>query len=431
MPKSPATPQTIHPFKGWLVCLTASLFIFYEFIQMNALNVVSSDLLGTLSLNASELSDLSSVYFYANLLLLLPAGLLLDRFSIRILMVIAMVISTLGVFCFAWQAPGWVLLVGRLLTGAGSAFSFIGCVKLASRWFLPTRMGLMVGIIATFAMLGGIVAQTPLALLIEHVGWHAAMRFNGLIGIVITLLIAGLVVDTPASSKAISENQSEAPSLSAWKSLRLVLIRPQNWLCGLYASAIIQPVYLLGGLWGILFLKQAAHLSMLQASVATSMLFVGGIIGTPSIGWLSDRLGLRRLPMTCSALLSVFALLGVITLPHLSHPFAWSMGLLLLLGITTSSQALSYPLSAESNPKALTAMTASIISLCAIGGGALFEPLFGWLMDADWTGTLVHRVPFYSIANYQLAFMLFIVGAVLSFVVSLFLKETHCRRQSV
>ena len=48
----------------WIVCFSAALFFFYEFIQMNMFNAISADLMRAFSLHATELGKLSAYYFY-------------------------------------------------------------------------------------------------------------------------------------------------------------------------------------------------------------------------------------------------------------------------------------------------------------------------------------------------------------------------------
>ncbi len=63
--------------------LTASLFFFYEFIQLNLFNPISVQLMLDFHLNAVQLGNLASTFFYGNALFLFPAGMLLDRFSTK------------------------------------------------------------------------------------------------------------------------------------------------------------------------------------------------------------------------------------------------------------------------------------------------------------------------------------------------------------
>ena len=427
MLESPIAQQRSVNIKSWIVCFTASLFIFYTFILMNLPNSLGDEILRLFSINAHQLGIISATYFYANLIFLVPAGILLDNFSTRWLILSGILLSLLGTICFLFPVSVTLLIVGRFITGIGSAFSFISCVKIASRWFPPYRMGLITGFMTTIAMSGGIVAQTPSALLISHFGWNKAIICYLVLGVIILLLVSGLVVEQPYSNQTIKKDISFSKSQLKlyWQDFHLSILNRQNWLAGIYASFIAQPIYLLGGLWGIIYLEQVHLLSKLNASYITSMIFVGGIIGTPCIGWISDKIRLRRLPMMISLILCFFTLFAIIYLPHPS--FGLLLLLFLLLGVFTSSQVLSYPVVAESNAVNLTATASSIVSICAIGGGSIFEPLFGWLMGFGWSGKIENYMPIYSLANYRLAFSLFLIGIVASFIALLILKETCCK----
>ena len=152
----------------WLVCFSAALFFFYEFIQMMMFNAISTDLMRDFAINGTQLGLLSATYLAADALFLFPAGMMLDRFSTRKLILSAMFVCVASTLFFAWSHS--VILAGVLhfLGGLGNAFCLLSCIMLASRWFPPRRQALVVGLVVTLAMLGGMVAQTPLRLLSEQ-----------------------------------------------------------------------------------------------------------------------------------------------------------------------------------------------------------------------------------------------------------------------
>jgi hypothetical protein len=60
--------------QSWCVVLSAALFFFYIFMQINLFNAVSSELTAELNLTSSQLGYLASFFFYGNLLFLFTAG---------------------------------------------------------------------------------------------------------------------------------------------------------------------------------------------------------------------------------------------------------------------------------------------------------------------------------------------------------------------
>lgn len=419
-----------NPWSPWIVCFIASLFFFYEFIQMNMFNAINSQLIREFSLTAGELGNMSASYFYANVIFLFPAGMILDRISTRWVVLTALTICTLGTFLFAMAESVQVATLCRFVTGIGSAFCFLSCIRLASRWFSPERMALISGLIVTMAMIGGMMAQSPLTLLVNTVGWRTALQIDAGLGLVIIGLIVRWVRDYPAHLASLyTIDKKNVTQYGYWKSMSMAFLSRQNWVCGIYTSLLNLPLFLLGGLWGSLYLRNVHHLTSMQSSYVTGMIFLGTIIGSPFMGWLSDRIGLRRKPMFIGAGLSLVVILLMMSTQHFS--LASLMLLFLILGFVTSTQVLSYPTIAESNPRIFTATCVSVVSICAISGGAIFEPFFGWLMDRHWSGTMSEGVRTYTGPDFQFAMWLFPIAIIIALCALSMLRETYCRRNEI
>lgn len=417
-------------FKGmgeaWAVTLTASLFFFYIFIQLSSLNAISDDLMRDFHVTGLELGTLASMFFYANAGFLIPAGLLLDRYSTKWILVMASALSTLGTFIFATAHEFYIAEIGRFLVGTSAAFCFLSCVRVASRWFSPHQMAFVTGIVVTMAMLGGLTAQAPFHWLVSLLGWRQAMAVDVGLGVVIVIAIMLIVRDHPPHVLQSSEESSSR--LPFWKSLWQVLTNKNNWLGGLYTSLLNFPVFLLGALWGIRYLVTVHHLSAQEASFATTVFFLGVIFGAPAFGWFSDHLGRRILPMMIGALLSLIVIVLLMFVPDLS--LTEIMGLFFLIGFVTSSQVLSYPTVAELNPYAVTSTALSIVSTTIMASGAFVSPFFGALLDWQWDHTIMDGVPVYAASDFMNAMMIMPVSFVLGLIVAFFIKETHCEMRA-
>lgn len=409
--------------KPWVVCFSAALFFFYEFIQMNMFNVISPNLMATFHVTAESLGSLSAYCFYATVIFLIPAGLLLDRFSTRKIILTALSICVLGTFLFATTHSFALAHVFRFMTGIGSAFCFLSSVRLASRWFPSDRLALVIGLIVMMAMTGGLVSQKTINWLNETLGWRDALLILGTTGIVIIILNWLFVQDYPHDNH---EEKADWTELGYWQSMRLSYSNVQNWMAGIYTSLMNMPIVILGSLWGSIYLQQTYHYSPSEAATLTSLLFLGALIGAPLAGWLSDYIGYRRRPMVLGALLSLLTTLILLFTPNLStFDFKW---IFFALGFISSAQVISYPTVAESNPKALTATAVSVISLSTQVGFAVFQPLFGWFLDRFWNGTRFHDVPIYPPAAYHHALLILPFSFTIAIILGLMMKETHCRR---
>ncbi len=419
---SASQPWRCSALQPWLVCLSAALFFFYEFIQMSLFNSISSELMQDFHINATQLGNLSATYFYGDVIFLLPAGMILDRLRVKTVILIAMFVCVVGTLLFALSNSALIAGICHFMAGIGNAFCFLSCIMLASRWFPPQRMALAIGSIVTLAMLGGVVAQTPFIYLVMLMGWRHAVMVNAFLGVMIFALIWYAVQDFPPHMQktALKKAHHETSQSSFIAAIR----NPQNWLAGLYTCLLNLPVFLLGQLWGNMYLTQVHHLSHTQAASVAMMIFFGTMLGSPLVGWLSDTLRSRRLPMLICGVLSLALVLLIMYMPL---SFSALFFLFLLLGMLTSAQIISYPLIAESNPSHMTGTATGLASVLIMGGGAVFQPFFGWLMDLHWDHTLVQGAPIYSASNYLLAMSILPAAFFAGLIAAFFLRETRCR----
>lgn len=417
---APASIQTQQRFKPWLVCLTASLFFFYEFLQLMMFNALDPYLLKEFKISATQLGNLSAYYFYANIIMLFPAGMIIDRVSTRLLISIAMTASILSTLLFSQTHSLGLAQLSRFITGIAGSFCFLSCMRLTSRWFPPKKMAMAIGFVVTMAFLGGTAAQTPMTLLTDHLGWRNALLIDALFGFIMLIFIIAIVRDAPNSENI---SHQKAPSLGFWESLVKSIGNAQNWFAGMYTSLMNLPIFLLGAMWGGLFLVQIHHLTRAQASLVTSMIFIGTIFGSPAIGWISDRFARRKMPMIICAVISLAIVIFINYSPVLTMPMG--MVLFFLLGFITSAQIISYPLIAEANPRALTATAGGIASTLIMAGG-ISQPFFGWLMTLNWNHLMSNDIPVYSLSDYRLALLIMPIGFILSLIFAFLIKETYC-----
>ena len=192
----------IDSVQSWVVCFSAALFFFFIFIQINMFNAIHPYLIRAFSVNAEQLGQISASYFYGNVLFLFPAGLALDRYSTRKIILLTMLLCIIGTTGFAFATTFWQAFLSRLLVGFAGAFCFISCVRLVSRWFSPRKMATVIGLIVTVAMCGGMVAQTPFALLNHILGWRHALLVDAGVGLVMLCAIFLWVQDIPKGGSA-------------------------------------------------------------------------------------------------------------------------------------------------------------------------------------------------------------------------------------
>lgn len=412
--------------RSWCVVLAAALFFFYIFIQMSLFNAISSDLVKEFHFNATQLGTLAAFYFNGNVLFLFPAGILLDRFSVRNLLLAVFAVTVIATYVFSTTSDFWIMSVARLAVGLAGAFALLSAIKLATRWFEPRHMALAIGLVVTMAFFGGAIAQTPMTLLTQSFGWRSAMQIVAAFGALLMVLQFIIVRNEPKGlEKTEVTEQAQLEQIGFGRSLGMAIASTQNWLSGIYICLVNLPIFVFGMAWGVPYLTQAHHLTPVEATQATSMLFIGAMIGSPLAGIISDKMGLRKLPMIIGAILTLAAILIIMFAPDM--PLWAVIAQFLFLGIVSSAQVIGYPVIAESNPHTITATASSLGSILIMSGGMLI-PIFGWLLDMSNNPTIVDNVATHSLADFTRANSMLVVGLIIALIASLLVKETYCKQ---
>ena len=404
----------------YLVVFTAGLFFLFEFINMNSFDPLNALLRQAFNVDAFQISNLSAMYFYANVIFLIPAGLLLDRISTKRLLQIAFLICIAGNLVFASTHSFEVAKICRFVIGMASTLCLLSTALLTSRWIEPRHAGLVMGLVVTMAMLGGSIAQ-QLPYVVAWLGsWRYAIMAIAIIGVLFLALISLFVKDYPKDFAATMAHDKKLFEAGFWKNFALALRNRQVWFSGLYTSFINLTVMIIGALWGANYLETAHGVPTTEASFIVTMVFMGLIIGSPLFGLISDRIGRRKLPMIIGGVLNILCILIILNVSLSSHALVLAF---FILGVFSSSQVLTYPFIMESVPSHIVASSESVSAVLIMGGGALFQPLFGYILNH-----LTAHSGIYTAGAFKQAMLILPITFLIATLLACLLKETYCKR---
>ncbi|MDF1684209.1 MAG: MFS transporter [Legionellaceae bacterium] len=404
----------------WLVCFSASLFFFYQFIQGNMFASLGDHVMRDFGIEADKMVYLSSIYYFANVAFLIAAGIVLDRCSIKKTLVLSMLICVISTFLLAYTQSFYLALTYRFIAGVTSAFCFLGPIRLATRWFPPKKMALITGAIVTMAMCGGLVAQYPITAIALHVGWRGAVLNVAWLGVLIFVLMLWWIQERPEAHQ--DPVHETLPMWTTWKAC----LSRQPIFSGLYTSLMNLPIAVLGAAMGKLYLMQRLGATQAEASWVNGMLFFGAMLGGPLFGFFSDKLGRRLFPMKLGALFSLMTVLCILYAPVSAGVMAV---LFFLLGLVTAAQVISYVLVAESSSPVMVATALSVVSLFTQGGYLVYQNIFSKILVKCGGVELIGGTPVYPLASYQTAALILPAAFLISLLLTFGLKETFAKPQ--
>lgn len=420
----------------WIICFLAALFYCYEYLLRIAPSVMMQDLMQAYRINATVFGNLAAFYYYAYTPMQLPVGVLMDRYGPRNLLTFACLSCAIGSYLFAHAFHIGIAEIGRFLVGFGSAFAFVGVLKLATIWLPPQRFAMIAGLTTSLGMVGGMVGDIYLTALVNQIGWRATVSLSAVAGIVLAAVMYVIIRDNVNEVDSVEachpDEQAQRRRISEPVDFRKVFVgalqifkKPQIWLCGVVGCFLYLSLTAFAELWGIPYLKAVHGLSSQQAAISISMVFLGWTFGGPLTGWISDTIGNRLLPVLVGSIGGGLTITALLYLPFL--PLFAINALLFLFGLFASAEVIVFAIARESCPAHLAASALAIVNMMIMLGGVLFQPLTGYFLDLSWTGGMTDGVRNYTISSYHIALLTLPIAFMLAALLAFFMRETHCR----
>ncbi|MGE0665016.1 MAG: MFS transporter [Sphingomonadales bacterium] len=230
--------------------------------------------------------------------LMLYAGRLMDRYSMRWIIICGTLLLAAGMVLVAFATAMWqIIALYTTLIACGYAFSTtLAGQVLAARWF-PRRVGFAVGMSLLGSSLGGIVMPPLLAFLLERYGWRDANLMLAALVVVVVVPMVWFVVRMPREG----ETGVTAPDMSAsgaaatggeepWGFFE-VLREPTFWIIGLACLGTTLASY--SFLTSIGPYSHDLGIDPQRMSLLIPILAITGIAGRLVLGWMVDQVDPR------------------------------------------------------------------------------------------------------------------------------------------
>ncbi len=416
----------IHILPWIMFGIVVSFYCFAYFLRVSP-STMKTELIQHFNISAAQYGHLAAFFYYAYTPMQIPVGVLLDKYGVRTSLMIACLICAIGVSVFiSAETNYFVACFGRFLMGLGAAFGYISVLKISALW-LPTRhFALAAGLTTALAMLSAIFTDFYLTKWVQLIGYKDALNSVVMTGIVLACIIFLFLRNRPRPEHAhrTPPYRSSFPELR--KGLRIILFSSQTWYIGAVGALMYLPASVFMDLWGIPYFQDAYSLSPQLAAQLMMMPFIGWIIGAPLIGYVSDKIGLRRPPLIISNIGAFLTMLLLLYFPYVS--FILISIFLFLLGFFSSGQVLVFSLIREKNSNKLSGTSTATTNFMIMLGGVIFQPIVGILLNKHWTShsSFVNGLQSFTPADYHFALGVIPIGLALSILFTLMITETYC-----
>jgi MFS family permease len=307
-------------YLAWAAVATAYAIAFLQRVSPQTVSLSFMQDFGT---DAGGVAMLASSYFWGYTLMQIPAGLLVDRYGVKRVVLFSMLASSLGSAAFALAPNLLDVFVARLIVACGDALVFTALLKLVAQNFSDERFGIMSGISQVSGYVGGVLATTPLAAAVSGFGWRACFVFIACVGVANLAFASVVLKPDPAAH---SNKTLRGVLLASWRALSQIA----NWGCAMSFASHFAVVTTLSGVWGIPMVAHFFNISPSAAGTPLLTFMVGNAVGSIFLGHAADRAAAAL----DTALIRI-CLLRMLLIAMLLPPFAHALGFLYVTVVFT------------------------------------------------------------------------------------------------
>lgn len=407
---------------AFVIWSTLAAFYFYQFIARSSfITVLSDEFMQYFGIDATGLGFLGSCYYWIYTLMQIPAGIIVDKYSTKLVAVLATLICSLGLFILILTSNSYVAGFGEMLIGFGSAFAFVLAVKAITQWFHAGRVAIMTSLTMSIGCLGPVLGGPGVAYIVRSHNWIDVIRIYCFVGVGLAALIWFVVKDKKSEDKNEHVSKSVDAELSLMESVKLVLCSGQAWVLGLMTMAVYAPLSALGDMWGVMFIKVAYGLTPEMSALANNMLYLGVVIGSPIFAYAATICRSFKKPMIVGVIGAFLSLFVIVYFSNYVNTF-WLFVLFFAMGFSCGSM-LAYPLGLALFPKSIGATITGFINMMSMVSGIILLPAVGGTVKYFWNGATENGLPVYTISDFRwgLTWVLAFLG--FGIILSYFIKD--------
>ncbi len=307
-----------------------------------------------------------------------PAGLLLDRFGSKNLILAGGALMASGQLLLAFTESLPAAIGARAVVGLGDAFTFISVLRLVPHWFAPRRVPLVTQLTGICGQLGQVLSAIPFFALLAGSGWTTAYVSVAALGVLSIVLTLTLVHDTPEGHVVEHEAMSIRETLV---SVRTVWLRPGTRL-GFFTHMGTQfSVTVFALMWGVPYLTVAQGLSATAAGSLLTLSVVAAISSGVLIGIFTGRLPHRRSRLVLCIIASNAVIWSVVLALPGPAPLWLLVVLVVVISVGGPGSMVGFDFARTFNPRATLGTASGMVNMGGFIASLLVMQFVGVILD--------------------------------------------------
>ena len=260
---------------------------------------IENTIIQVMRIDATQYNLLFSAFTWPNIILCLVGGIVIDRFlGLSRGFILLTLLSLLGEIIFvvgAFVDNFVVMLIGRFILGSGNGMLINVIHAYEATWFLGKEISFAMSLGTSTCRLGGAIGLIVPQLIydsfhfISNPNYHLGVTLMvGVLAMILSLICCVMIILLDKRGAKLLEREQLQMKKITLRDIKDFSI--SFWLIAIVASIYYPVVFSFTGI-GQLFFVNKYRLSIIEASVANSLIFAAVIFLIPLIGILVDIFG--------------------------------------------------------------------------------------------------------------------------------------------
>lgn len=277
-----------------------------------ATSMTASLLQTDLGLTAAQVSLYIAAYTWTNAIVQLPAGIVCDRWSAKKLLGFSYIAAAVGCLLVAYSGSLAGIVIGRVILTVGISFVFNVCSRHIAAWNTAGGYRRANSLMMTFGKIGGLLATTPLVLMIGSVGWKNTF---GIIALVSILVAAGAFVFVVDKKETLNKEPN-----GMFTAIGKLIKTKGFWMFCSAGALVGMTVPMIFSAWGGTFLTQGLGLDPTLSSTVILCGNLASCVGGITIAVICKKVAPKPLVVGSYAITVVLVAVMAIFINQLTAP---------------------------------------------------------------------------------------------------------------
>lgn len=377
----------------WIILIILLIAYFFVYFHRTSTAVVGTEIVSAVG---GSVALLGSAYFYSYMLMQIPSGLMADRYGVRSLVIVFLLIAALGAFLIGLGESWNTVLIGRVLIGLGLGAIYIPMLKVLAVWFKKNEFASLNGIILAVGNAGAIASATPLAILSDAIGWQDVFIFLAITTLILAVMCYVIIRNHPSekgymsieeiisNETGVSISDSTSAKVSMKSGLMTVVTSGRKfWAPAIAYFLLYGTLMTYEGLWAGTYFNNAYDFEYNSSWMITAV-GIGMIIGAPLAGLMSDRVfhSRKRVSLTGNIGYAVIWLI-IFTFAGMINNYTFWIAVNVAMGFTASWMIVTYAQLKDWFPIAISGTAVATMNVFLFLGAGVMQSLSHYIVNKN------------------------------------------------